>query len=81
MKVYATKELPTYQLIGDVVRVHWNGEQVQTTGIDEIELQWCYDELVVPKTYTPAEALANGVPPELAAKFTPSNFVEDQNAK
>lgn len=80
MKVYATRELPTYQLIGDVVRVHWDGEQVEVGGVEEPTFQWCYEELALSKTATPEDALANGLPPELAAGFIPSNFVEEQNA-
>lgn len=80
MKVYATRKLPTYQLIGDTVRVHWGEQQVEVGGVDEPTLQWCYEELALPKTDTPEKALANGVPPELAAGFIPSNFVEEQNA-
>ena len=79
MKVYATRELPTYQLIGDVVRVHWDRKQVEVGGIDETGLQWCYEELVLSKNYTPEEALANGTPPDIAAGFIPSNFLEDKN--
>ena len=79
MKVYASRQLPTYQLIGDIVRVHWDGQQVEVGGVVESELQWCYEELVLPKTATTEEALANGFPSEIAAEFKPKNFVEEQN--
>lgn len=79
MKTYSTHELPVYQLIGDIVRVHWDGEQVEGGGIDEPTLQWCYDELVVPKDYTPEQAYAMGVPLEIAEGFLPENFVEDSH--
>ena len=75
MKVYASRQLPTYQLIGDIVRVHWNGEHNVKEGQDT----WSYNELVLPKTATPEEALFNGLPPDLAAGFVPSNFVEETN--
>jgi hypothetical protein len=75
MKTYAARQLPTYQLIGDIVRVHWDG---QTVVIDEQE-QYCYEEIVVPKTYTPEQAAAIGVPPDIADGFLPENFVEDQH--
>lgn len=78
MKTYSTHQLPTYQLIGDIVRVHWDEQQVEI-GMDEPTLQWCYEEIVVPKTYTPEQAEAIGVPTEIAKGFLPQNFVEDSH--
>ena len=72
MKVYSNNQLPIYQLIGNIVRVHWGETLITKDGVD----QFCYEELIVPKTYTPQEAEAIGVPNEIAINFLPENFVE-----
>jgi hypothetical protein len=71
MKSYSGEKQSTYWLIGPIVRVHWNHEFVQG---DEYG-QWVADEVVAPKDATPEEALALGVPPDIAAEFKPENFV------
>lgn len=74
MKTEADWLLPVYQLIGPIVRVHWDYEELTKEGQDGETIYWRATELVVPKDATPAEALALGVPAAIAAEFKPENF-------
>jgi hypothetical protein len=79
MKTQATWRLPVYQLIGPIVRVHWDYELIEREGMEGIETYWEMTELVVPNDATPEEALALGVPPAIAAEFKPENFTPPEN--
>jgi hypothetical protein len=76
MKTEAGWLLPVYQLIGPIVRVHWDYEELTREDMDGGgTTYWRATEMVVPKDATPEEALALGVPPDIAAEFKPENFV------
>jgi hypothetical protein len=77
MKTQAGWKLPVYQLIGPIVRVHWDYELIEREGMDGLESFWEASEAVVPKDATPEEALALGVPFAIAAKFKPENFTQN----
>jgi len=77
MRTQATWKLPVYQLIGPIVRVHWDYGLIEREGMEGIETYWEATELVVPNNATPEEALALGVPPAIAAEFKPENFVSN----
>jgi hypothetical protein len=74
MKTEADWLLPVYQLIGPVVRVHWDYEELTKERQEGDVTYWRATELVVPKDATPEEALALGVPASIAAEFKPENF-------
>ena len=76
MKTYANRKLPQFQWIGNIVRVHWEEQPFITA---EGENQWVYEEIVVPDTGSPEDALASGVPPEVASQFIRANFVRETN--
>jgi hypothetical protein len=76
MKTEAGWLLPVYQLIGPIVRVHWDYEELTREDMDGGKtIYWQATEVVVPKDATPAEALALGVPADIAAEFKSENFV------
>jgi hypothetical protein len=77
MKTEAGWKLPVYQLIGPIVRVHWDYEELTKEDDMGLTTYWRATEMVVPKDATPEEALALGVPPEIAAEFKPENFVSN----
>lgn len=44
-KVYSQTELPTYQISGDDLRIHWNGIEVTKEDMDgSVVTQWEYSE-------------------------------------
>jgi hypothetical protein len=81
MKTQATWKLPVYQLIGPIVRVHWDYEIIKREGMEGIETYWEMLELVVPKDATPEEALELGVPADIAAEFKPENFTPNETTE
>jgi hypothetical protein len=46
MKVTSSWELPVYQVIGPVVRIHWNYQEIPAT--DETPAMWSCEEAIVP---------------------------------
>jgi hypothetical protein len=48
MDVTANWELPVYQVIGPVVRVHWNYSQRTVDGMNEPTIAYDCEEAVVP---------------------------------
>jgi hypothetical protein len=81
MKTQATWKLPVYQLIGPIVRVHWDYEFIERQGMEGIEKYWEMTELVVPNDATPEEALALGVPSVIAIEFKPENFTPNETGE
>ena len=48
MRVTANWELPIYQVIGPVIRVHWNYSHHTVDGMDEPTIAYDAEESVVP---------------------------------
>lgn len=46
MKVYSDEQLPTYQVVGQTLLVHWDGEQVPAPSMVELRMQWEQNEAV-----------------------------------
>jgi len=45
MKVYSSEQLPVYQVSGQELRIHWDAQEVSTSGIDdEPRTQWEQNE-------------------------------------
>jgi hypothetical protein len=73
MKVFSSNKLPTYQVIGPRLRVHWDAEQFTKQFDEEMYTGWKQTESVFPLDVTeegfiqgvaslngPAEELARG---------------------
>lgn len=46
MKVYSDEQLPTYQVVGQTLLVHWDGQQVPAPSMGEPRMQWAQNEAV-----------------------------------
>jgi len=45
MKVYSSEQLPVYQVSGQELRIHWDAQEVSTSGMDdEPRTQWEQNE-------------------------------------
>ncbi len=40
MKTYSSEQLPTYQVSGQELRIHWDAKEVPAQGMDESSTQW-----------------------------------------
>jgi hypothetical protein len=40
MKTYSAEQLPTYQVSGQELRIHWDAKEVPVFGMDEPQTQW-----------------------------------------
>jgi hypothetical protein len=40
MKTYSSEQLPTYQVSGQELRIHWDAKEVPVFGMDEPQTQW-----------------------------------------
>lgn len=79
MKVYATRDLPTYQKIGPYIRIHWDEKVTEKEINSEKQIQYSYEEVVVSEFATIEDVFRLGVPAEIANNFTIANFVEETN--
>jgi len=44
MKTYSSEQLPTYQVSGQELRIHWDAKEVPAPGMDELSTQWEQEE-------------------------------------
>jgi len=44
MKTYSAEQLPTYQVSGQELRIHWDAKEVPAPGMDEPFTQWEQEE-------------------------------------
>lgn len=44
MKTYSSEQLPTYQVSGQELRIHWDAKEVPAPGMDETATQWVQEE-------------------------------------
>jgi hypothetical protein len=44
MKTYSSEQLPTYQVSGQDLRIHWDAKEVPAPGMDESAMQWEQEE-------------------------------------
>jgi len=35
MKVYSSEQLPVYQVSGQELRIHWDAQEISTSGMDD----------------------------------------------
>lgn len=57
MRVESKDKLPTYQVIGGKLRIHWDEREVVKETEDGTERGWSYEEAVVPKTASRAQII------------------------
>jgi len=46
MKTYSDEQLPTYQVSGQLLLIHWNAQQVSAPSMGEPRMQWEQNEAV-----------------------------------
>lgn len=46
MKTYSDEQLPTYQVSGQLLLIHWDGQQVPAPSMGEPRMQWEQNEAV-----------------------------------
>ena len=46
MKTYSNTQLPTYQISGQELRIHWDAQEVAAPNIGEPRMQWEQNEAV-----------------------------------
>lgn len=44
MKVYSSEQLPTYQVSGQELRIHWDAKEVPVSGMNGPSTQWEQEE-------------------------------------
>jgi hypothetical protein len=44
MKVFSNTQLPTYEVSGQVLRIHWDAQEVPAPSFDEPRTQWEQNE-------------------------------------
>ena len=57
MKSFSDTQPDVYQVIGDVLHIHWNIEQVPASSMGEPRTQWSADEAVVNKSANRAQII------------------------
>jgi len=50
MKVFSNNKLPTYQVIGRKLRIHWDEQEVTKETDEGLETVYSYEEALVPVT-------------------------------
>lgn len=59
IKVHSDNKLETFQVLGDIIRVHWNHEYIEQDQFDDVKTRyWTSYEIVVPVTI-PVQELEN----------------------
>jgi hypothetical protein len=58
IKVHSDNKLETFQILGPIIRVHWNHEQVEQEEMDNGKrVTWIADEIVVPSDISTEELI------------------------